>query len=142
MKLELRHLNISAFAAVCAAVAYTSLMPIPENPSQGMKVVLAKDYLFHLFAYFAVAFTAMLAFVKRPVVFMERVNLWLLCVLAGSVLEILQATVPGVNRSCMVSDFVSNSAGAALGAFLTPAALLSAREKAKDNGTKQLAETV
>ena len=45
-----------------------------------MKVVLAKDYLFHLSHISQVAFTAMLAFVKRPVVFMERVNLWLLCV--------------------------------------------------------------
>lgn len=125
---ELRHLRVFAFVAVCATVTYTSLMPIPDDPGPIMSKALGKDYLIHSVAYFAVSFTAMLAFVKRPGIFKARLILWALCVFAGGMFEILQAAIPGINRSCMFFDFVANSAGAAIGALLTPPAFLVARQ--------------
>ena len=58
---------------------------------------------------------------RRPLVVLVALS-----VLSGA-LEVLQALVPGLGRSCDTTDWSSNTIGAAIGAGLAAAALLLAR---------------
>jgi VanZ family protein len=126
MRFVSNNLRLPAFVITCIGLAYMSLVPIPKDPGIYMEKALPLDYAFHAVAYCLLAFTVMMAFVKQPATLLDRVNIFLWCILAGSLLEILQAVIPGINRTCTVSDFLYNGLGSAIGAFLTPSAWLVA----------------
>lgn len=106
----------------CAVlVAYVSLIPHTTVESDIPRSVQSYDLPFHIAVYFLVALTAVLALAKRDISMSTRVNIFMSCALFGALLEIMQATIPGVSRTCTISDFVSNAFGAATAVAIVPA---------------------
>jgi len=117
----LRRLLLGVFATL---IAWASLMPMPRVEADIPKNIQAYDLPFHVLVYLALTASAIWAFARRETHHRDRLNLFLACTLYGAVLEILQAVLPGIHRSCTVSDFLSNMAGAALAAAMFPLRLL------------------
>ena len=108
-------------------VAWVSLLPKITVETDIPKAVQAYDIPFHFFIYFVLASTAILAMGRQDSQMRDRISFFLLCGLFGAVLEILQATAPGINRTCTVSDFLSNTSGAACAAAVFPIKMLLTR---------------
>ncbi len=121
-----RHL---LFLTCLILIAWVSLIPRTLVETDIPATVQAYDIPFHFFIYFVLAFTAILALGRKDSHVRDRINLFLFCSLVGAVLEILQATVPGINRTCTVSDFLSNTSGAACAAAMFPIKTLLARTR-------------
>ncbi len=117
------------FIVCLTLIAYVSLLPCVIVESDIPKSIQAYDIPFHFLIYFVLTFTALRAFTKTNASARNRINLFLLCSAIGALLEIMQATVPGINRSCTVSDFLSNTAGAGLAAAIIPAKILITKTK-------------
>jgi len=113
------------FCAVLAA--YVSLLPSTTVESDIPRTVQAFDLPFHVGVYFVVALTAVLALARRDILISTRVNIFLSCALFGAVLEIMQATIPGISRTCTVIDFMSNALGSVIAVSLVPAKWLLSR---------------
>ena len=123
--LLLRH---AAFATSVLLATYASLLPRETVDSDIPKNVQAFELPFHAGVYFVVTLTAMLALARRRPDSATRLNFFLGATLFGAVLEILQATLPWVARTCTLSDFFSNMAGAAIAAALVPSGWIVGRE--------------
>lgn len=115
------------FIGCLALIVYASLLPSTVVESDIPKSVQAYDIPFHFFIYLILTLTALFAFARAESSARHRINIFLVCSAIGALLEIMQATVPGINRSCTVVDFLSNSAGAALAVVIFPAQLLLAK---------------
>lgn len=112
------------FTVCLVLVAYVSLIPSTIVESDIPKSVQAYDIPFHFFVYFILTLTALFAFARTEASGYHRLNIFLVCSAIGALLEIMQATVPGINRTCTVVDFLSNSSGAALAVILFPTKML------------------
>lgn len=119
--LALRH---SLLIACVTVITYLSLMPIAKVESDIPPSIQAYDLPFHMFVYFVLTSLMIWAVARKETQKRNRINLFLICSLFGAVLEILQAVLPSVNRSCTISDFFSNTAGAALAALVFPISTL------------------
>lgn len=126
-RLNAPSLQYLLFGVCLASIATVSLLTSAVVEADIPKPVQAYDIPFHFFIYFILTFTALRAFAEKNSSIRDRINLFLMCSLIGAVLEIMQATVPGINRSCTVIDFLSNTAGAALAVLIIPAKMLIAR---------------
>ena len=127
-----RHLNLllrhAAFATSVLLATYASLLPRETVDSDIPKSVQSFELPFHAGVYFVVTLTAMLALARRRPDSATRLDFFLAGSLLGAALEILQATLPWVARTCTLSDFFSNMAGAALAAALVPPSWLLVRD--------------
>ena len=127
-----RHLNLllrhAAFATSVLLATYASLLPRETVDSDIPKSVQAFELPFHAGVYFVVTLTAMLALARHRPNAATRLNFVLGATIFGAVLEILQATLPWVARTCTLSDFFSNMAGAAIAAALVPSGWIVVRE--------------
>lgn len=123
--LLLRH---AAFATSVLLASCASLLPRETVDSDIPRSVQAFELPFHAGVYFVVTLTAMLALARRRPNSATRLNFFLCATIFGAVLEILQATLPWVARSCTLIDFFSNMAGAALAAALVPSGWIVVRE--------------
>ena len=112
----------------CAVlVAYVSLIRSTTVESDIPHSVQAFDLPFHIAVYFVVALTAVLALARRDITRSTRLNILMSCALFGALLEIMQATIPGISRTCTIIDFMSNTSGAAIAVALVPAKWLLSR---------------
>lgn len=112
------------FFLALAAVLFLSLMPGENVHATFSKEIQSKDHDFHLLSYLALGALFLEAFVRRAKVRIAlRVAVFAAFAALGGLLEIAQST-PLVNRSASWDDAAHNTAGAAIGAFLTPAFLL------------------
>lgn len=123
--LPLRH---AAFVTSVLLVTYASLLPRETVDSDIPKNVQSYELPFHAGVYFVVTLTAMLALARRRPDPATRLDFVLGATLFGATMEILQATLPWVARTCTLSDFFSNMAGAALAAALVPSGWIAVRE--------------
>ena len=123
------HVRYLLFSVCLTLIAYVSLLPCTVVESDIPKSVQAYDIPFHFFIYLALTLTALFAFARAESSVRHRINIFLLCGSIGALLEIMQATVPGINRTCTVSDFLSNSAGAALASVIFPVKMMIARKR-------------
>lgn len=126
LDLALRHALLTACTML---ITYLSLMPIAKVESDIPPSIQAYDLPFHVFVYFVLTSLMIWAVARHETQKRDRINLFLFCSLFGATLEILQAVLPSVNRSCTVSDFFSNTAGAALAALIFPIRTLLSRAK-------------
>lgn len=108
-------------------VAYVSLLRSTTVESDIPQSVQAFDLPFHVAVYFVVALTAVLALARRDISMSTRVNIFMSCALFGALLEIMQATIPGISRTCTMIDFMSNALGAVIAVSLVPAKWLLSR---------------
>lgn len=93
--------------------------------AMSMAAVLAfcktNDVIMHGVVYGGISATAVFAFLRRNRAgLLDRLNVALGCAILGNVLEIAQATLPGINRACSVDDMVLNTLGAFVGSLVVP----------------------
>ncbi len=117
------------FIVCLTLIAYVSLLPSTLVESDIPKNIQAYDIPFHFFIYFILTLTAIFAFAIAESSVRHRINIFLVCSSIGALLEIMQATVPGINRNCTVVDFLSNSTGAVLAAVIFPVKMLISKTK-------------
>jgi VanZ family protein len=97
----------AAITALTAGVVAVSILSLA--PSDALPAIDVWDKLQHVLAYFALAVTGAVAFPARRALPWLAIGLLIL----GSVLEAMQAVVPG--RVAAVDDAVANAIGVGLG---------------------------
>ena len=101
----------AAFAAALAFVLFFSLYPHDAVDATFSRETQSLDWLFHSVCYAALPL-------------LRRLDAALLFAALGCALELAQALLPFVARSCTLSDARCNALGALLGALLLPARIL------------------
>ena len=117
-------LRKAVFFAALSAILYLSLMPRKLVDESFSAELQSQDSRFHTASYLALGFLFLAAFARRGKTSVRlRAAVFAGFAAMGGVVEFLQS-LPAIGRSASVSDAVHNAVGAAIGAFLTPAALL------------------
>ena len=116
------------FLICSGAVVYLSLIPYTVVDAEVPPRLQSLDVPFHTLVYFFIGASAMLARAKSDITLAGRLNIGLACGMLGALLEILQATVPGICRSCTVIDYFSNLCGAAIAVAIIPTRFLINRQ--------------
>ena len=109
-----------AFGAALAFTLYFSLYPHDAVQETFSEEVQAFDWLFHTLCYAALSATWLLGRAKRPRGLLPRLDAALAFASLGCALELAQALLPFVARTCTLSDASANAFGAFLGALLVP----------------------
>ena len=110
----------AAFFAALAFTLYFSLYPHDAVQETFSEEVQAFDWLFHTLCYAALSATWLLGRAKRPRGILPRLDAALAFASLGCALELAQALLPFVARTCTLSDASANALGALLGALLVP----------------------
>lgn len=100
--------------AIIIVVWVLSLMPVPETPLDGIKFI---DKWTHIVMYGGVSFVVWVEWLRRhSKPRLPRLVLvgWLMPVLMGGLLELIQAYCTGGRRNGDWMDFIANTAGATL----------------------------
>lgn len=109
-----------AFWAALSFTCYFSLYPHEAVDATFSKEVQAFDWLFHAVCYASLSALWLLSRRERPRGLLLRLDAALAFCAVGCALELAQALLPFVARTCTLSDASSNALGAILGAFLSP----------------------
>ena len=110
----------AAFFAALAFTVYFSLYPHDAVDATFSKEVQAFDWLFHALCYASLSATWLLGRAERPRGLLPRLDVALAFASLGCALELAQALLPFVARTCTLSDASANALGALLGALLVP----------------------
>ena len=105
-----------AFGAALAFTLFFSLYPHEAVDATFSEEVQAFDWLFHALCYATLSATWLLGRAKRPQGLLPRLAFASL----GCALELAQALLPFVARTCTLSDASANALGTLLGALLVP----------------------
>ncbi len=109
-----------AFGAALAFTLFFSLYPHEAVDATFSEEVQTFDWLFHALCYATLSGTWLLGRAKRPQGLLPRLDAALAFASLGCALELAQALLPFVARSCTLSDASANALGALLGALLVP----------------------
>ena len=109
-----------AFGAVFAFTLYFSLYPHDAVQETFSEEVQAFDWLFHTLCYASLSGLWLLSRAARPRGLLPRLDAALAFASLGCALELAQALLPFVARTCTLSDASANALGALLGALLVP----------------------
>ncbi len=109
-----------AFGAALAFTLFFSLYPHEAVDATFSEEVQAFDWLFHALCYATLSATWLLGRAKRPQGLPPRLDAALAFASLGCALELAQALLPFVARSCTLSDASSNAIGSLLGSLLVP----------------------
>ena len=109
-----------AFGAALAFTLFFSLYPHDAVDATFSEEVQTFDWLFHALCYATLSATWLLGRAKRPRGLLPRLDAALAFASLGCALELAQALLPFVARTCTLSDASANAVGACLGAFLVP----------------------
>ena len=109
-----------AFAATLAFTLFFSLYPHEAVDATFSEEVQAFDWLFHALCYATLSGTWLLGRAKRPQGIPPRLDAALAFASLGCALELAQALLPFVARTCTLSDASSNAIGSLLGSLLVP----------------------
>ena len=109
-----------AFGAALAFTLFFSLYPHEAVDATFSEEVQAFDWLFHALCYASLSATWLLGRAKRPRGFLPRLDAAFAFASLGCALELAQALLPFVARTCTLSDASANALGALLGALLVP----------------------
>ena len=109
-----------AFGAALAFTLFFSLYPHEAVDATFSEEVQAFDWLFHALCYATLSATWLLGRAKRPQGLLPRLDAALAFASLGCALELAQALLPFVARTCTLSDASANAFGALLGALLVP----------------------
>ena len=111
---------LGAFGAALAFTLFFSLYPHEAVDATFSEEVQAFDWLFHALCYATLSATWLLGRAKRPQGLLPRLDAALAFASLGCALELAQALLPFVARTCTLSDASANAFGALLGALLVP----------------------
>ena len=109
-----------AFGAALAFTLYFSLYPHDAVQETFSEEVQSFDWLFHMLCYASLSALWLLSRAKRPRGILLRLDAALAFASLGCALELAQAFLPFVARTCTLSDASANALGALLGAILVP----------------------
>ena len=109
-----------AFGAALAFTLFFSLYPHEAVDATFSEEVQAFDWLFHALCYATLSGTWLLGRAKRPQGVLPRLDAALAFASLGCALELAQALLPFVARTCTLSDASSNAIGSLLGSLLVP----------------------
>ena len=109
-----------AFGAALAFTLFFSLYPHEAVDATFSEEVQTFDWLFHALCYATLSATWLLGRAERPSGLLPRLDAALAFASLGCALELAQALLPFVARSCTISDASANALGALLGALLAP----------------------
>ena len=109
-----------AFGAALAFTLFFSLYPHEAVDATFSEEVQAFDWLFHALCYATLSATWLLGRAKRPQGLLPRLDAALAFASLGCALELAQALLPFVARTCTLSDASANAFGSLLGALLVP----------------------
>ena len=109
-----------AFEAALAFTLFFSLYPHEAVDATFSEEVQAFDWLFHALCYATLSATWLLGRAKRPQGRPPRLDAALAFASLGCALELAQALLPFVARTCTLSDASSNAIGSLLGSLLVP----------------------
>lgn len=118
--MERRGMWRGAFGAALAFTLFFSLYPHEAVDATFSEEVQTFDWLFHALCYATLSATWLLGRTKRPQGLLPRLDAALAFASLGCALELAQALLPFVARSCTISDASANALGALLGALLVP----------------------
>ncbi len=110
----------AAFYAALAFTLYFSLYPHDAVQETFSEEVQAFDWLFHTLCYASLSGLWLLSRAARPRGLLPRLDAALAFASLGCALELAQALLPFVARTCTLSDASANALGALLGALLVP----------------------
>ena len=113
-----RGLFRAAFGAALAFTLFFSLYPHEAVQETFSEETQSFDWLFHTFCYATLSATWLLGRAKRPRGLLPRLDTALAFTSLGCALELAQALLPFVARSCTLSDASANALGAFLGALI------------------------
>ena len=108
------------FWTALAFTLFFSLYPHDAVQETFSEEVQTFDWLFHALCYAALSATWLLGRAKRPHGFLPRLDAALAFASLGCALELAQALLPFVARTCTISDAAANALGALLGALFVP----------------------
>lgn len=111
-------------------VLFVSLWPRQCVDAYVSRSVQSKDTWIHVACYGGLALVSLWAYGAPARKLRSRVAVWACCVLMGTVLEVLQAAVPGIHRNCNLKDGTDNALGALVGVLL-PVGFWPATRKGK-----------
>ena len=109
-----------AFGAALAFTLFFSLYPHDAVQETFSEEVQTFDWIFHALCYATLSATWLLGCAKRPRGLLPRFDAALAFASLGCALELAQALLPFVARTCTISDAAANALGALLGALLAP----------------------
>ena len=118
--LERRGLRRGAFGAALAFTLFFSLYPHDAVQETFSAEVQTFDWLFHALCYATLSATWLLGRAERPSGLLPRLDAAFAFASLGCALELAQALLPFVARTCMLSDAAANTLGAFLGALSVP----------------------
>lgn len=104
------------------AVLFVSLWPRACVDAYVADGIQRQERWIHLGCFAALGALSAWAYGRSAVPVRSRLATWIGCTVFGLVLEVLQAVLPGVNRSGTVQDGLDNAAGAAIGVLCVPVA--------------------
>jgi len=100
------------------AIVFISLWPRSTVDAWVPDAVQSQEQWIHIGCYLFLAALSLWTYGNRKRPIPSRVITWCGCTAFGVLLEILQATLPGVNRSGNLPDALANAFGAVLGLLL------------------------
>jgi VanZ family protein len=109
-----------AFGAALAFTLFFSLYPHEAVDATFSEEVQTFDWLFHALCYAMLSATWLLGRAERPHGLLPRLDAAFAFASLGCALELAQALLPFVARTCTLSDASANALGALLGALLVP----------------------
>ncbi len=110
----------AAFFAALAFTLFFSLYPHDAVQETFSEEVQAFDWLFHALCYAMLSATWLLGRAERPRGLLPRLDAAFAFASLGCALELAQALLPFVARTCTLSDASANALGALFGALLVP----------------------
>ena len=110
----------AAFYAALAFTLFFSLYPHEAVQETFSEEVQAFDWLFHALCYASLSATWLLGRAERPRGLLPRLDVALAFASLGCALELAQALLPFVARTCTLSAASADALGALLGALLVP----------------------
>lgn len=99
-------------------VLFVSLWPRHCVDNYVSESIQRQDSWIHVTCFLGLAVLSLWAYGRRDKPFVSRGMVAGACIVLGVVLEIMQGTVPGINRNCSLDDAVENGVGALLGILL------------------------
>jgi VanZ family protein len=119
-------------SAYVGLVLFVSLWPRACVDAYVAEGIQRQELWIHAICFAGLAVLTLWTYGVRRVPWRSRLATWVVCTLFGALLEVLQFTLPGVNRQCTLYDMVDNAAGAAVGALLVPVGLWPRRRNEGD----------
>lgn len=124
-------------AVYTGVVLFVSLWPRECVDTYVAHGIQRQERGIHFLCFAGLAILSAFAYGDRRAASRSRIALWLACSVFGLVLEVLQGSVPGINRNCTAHDMFDNALGALVGVVLVPVGRWPRRDEEGASGNER-----